>query len=131
MKISELIAELQSIQALRGDLPVVSCDNGGWWTSKVFLEVTPYYYDGGYIYPEEKTDFHCTKWVRSRTKSEATMFVKIRSDYPEEDYGDTLDGVEVRSEQTESVIHQGPGCGHDCDDCYPKQSEPGVEDGES
>ena len=99
--LSELIKELQEIYEDTGDMPVVSATNfEGIAISAVRVDMSPYYYDGGCLYPAEEVeeDEHCTKWKLSKNnlREFGERFLIIGSDCPDlGDGGDIVNGVQL------------------------------------
>ena len=59
---SDIIKQLQSIVDNHGDYPVSAVGEKG-WTSSVYVNAEPYYYDGGYCAPDADDS---TNFIRSR-----------------------------------------------------------------
>lgn len=106
--LSNFIAQLQEVLATDGDMPVTALSPlGEFRTSRVYIDVLPYYYDGGYLLPLDGSGYHCRHWIRSRTDrpnaptTQHTRFVKIMAGAPERSFvheegeRDTIDGEAV------------------------------------
>lgn len=84
MKISDLIKQLQETMVKSGDIEVVVNGND-FTTNAIYLDITPYYYDGGVTLkdPSFKGKYHCNRWLKSRKHPElGDRYLHIRCDEP-------------------------------------------------
>lgn len=100
--LSGLIAELQQMLAQHGDMPVAARGLNNWRSAKVTVNRDPCYWDGGFLYPAVDTKYHCTTWIRSKTRRDHPHYILIDSDQPEiylsdepVEGRDTIDGEPV------------------------------------
>ncbi|MDB4330223.1 hypothetical protein N9948_00650 [bacterium] len=99
--LSEFIEDLQKIHSEHGDMPIASSTNHeSITTTGIYTYTTPYYYDGGCIYPELKVDDekHCTSWRSSKHNKEefGDRYLVIASDCPNlTEGGDIVNGYKL------------------------------------